>query len=56
MDVGRLLSQVEMQAEKGGVRVETTYNFYDDRINRILFMDGVERTTLAISTLEGDRI
>ena len=52
MDAGRLLAHLEARASQVGIRMEASQNFYDNRVDRFLFMDGVERSTLAVIALQ----
>ncbi len=47
-ECGRVMAQIEDQAQAHGLKTILCQDFYDARIDRVLLMDGVERSTLAI--------
>lgn len=55
MDAGRLLAVLEDRARGAGLRTAVAQNFYDNRIDRFLYADGVERSALAVVALDAAR-
>jgi hypothetical protein len=53
MDAGALLRCVERIGAEEKLYVETTVDFYDARLDGLLRLDGVERSTLAVVRLSG---
>lgn len=51
MDAGRLLAALEDRARAAQLPLAAAQNFYDNRIDRFLFADGVERSALAVLAL-----
>lgn len=51
VDVGRLLSLCEEETRTSGPAITTTLDFYDTRVDRLLFLDGVERSVVAVVTV-----
>jgi hypothetical protein len=54
LDAGRLICRLEQEAEHAGCRLLVAPNFYDHRVDRILYNDGVERSALVMIGLKGD--
>ncbi len=52
-DAGRLLSLLESQAAKARCGLFLMQEFYDSRLDRFLYAEGVERSTLAVLALSG---
>jgi hypothetical protein len=56
-DAGQLMHYVDEKARESGWNPICCQEFYDTRINKVLLMDGTERSTLAVTLLTegGDR-
>ncbi len=54
IDTGRLLAYLENKATANKLHFTIAQNFYDVQVDRFLFIDGVERSALAILALEGE--
>ena len=52
MDAGRLLAHMGQRATDERLSCEVTQNFYDHRVDGLLYADGVERSTLAVCNLK----
>jgi hypothetical protein len=52
LDAGRLLAYLENAAQQHKLRLVVNQNFYDSQVDRFLFMDGVERSTLAVLAIK----
>ncbi len=52
MDAGRLLAHMSQRAADKELSFEITQNFFDHRVDTLLYADGVERSTLAICNLK----
>lgn len=55
VDAGRLLAYFEQDARRDDSQLSVCQDFYDARVDRILHMDGVERSTLAIIGVRGEK-
>ena len=53
-DAGRLLAHFENDAQHHSLRIAVAQNFYDRWVDRSLYMDGVERSTLAVIVIAGE--
>jgi len=53
-DLGRLLDRLDLVAGEAGVPIATTMDFFDSRVDRLLLLDGVERSAVAV-VLVGSR-
>jgi hypothetical protein len=51
IDMGRFLSLCEAEGERAGIRLSSTLDFHDARVDRLLLLDGVERSTMAVIAL-----
>ncbi len=54
LDAGAMLAHLETRAEELGVGLKVRRNFFDYPIERLLFVDGVERSALVVVGIEGD--
>ncbi|HVF06736.1 MAG TPA: hypothetical protein VNA20_18010 [Frankiaceae bacterium] len=52
LELGGQIAVVEAELAAAGVGVRTTYDFYDDAVNRLLEVDGTEHAAIAVSVLD----
>jgi len=49
LDAGKLLHLLEDESQRRLTPIETSYDFFDSKVNRALGLDGAERATLAVA-------
>jgi hypothetical protein len=54
LEVGGQVAVAETHLATAGVKARTTYDFYDDTVNRLLEIDGVEHAAIAVTVVEPD--
>jgi hypothetical protein len=54
LDAGRILAHLEGSARAHNLAIAVSQDFYDKRVDQFLYVDGVERSVVAIVALQGE--